>query len=195
MITLKLTEQGKTLRFLGEPDPAADSVEFECTLDPGRAGPEPHVHPLQTETFRVTAGKMLAVVDGEEHLIPTGESIVIPPGKVHTFSNPDPAVPLDLRITMEPALNFQWFMMEVTRSGIRHGGSLKKAPLLEMAYILNQVIDEHEFPGMPPFVKRLLFGTLARMALALKKTGEIAPLSRHPTAARPRGDLAFPPDP
>jgi quercetin dioxygenase-like cupin family protein len=184
MITLHLEEQGETVTFFSEPDPTAPVVEFECSLAPGKLGPDPHVHPLQTETFHVTRGQMLAVVDGEERLIPEGETIVIAPGQVHSFSNPDRDEPLHLRITMEPALNFQWFMTEAARSAIRNGGSWKDLPLLEVSYILAQVIDEHDYPQMPPAVKRLLFRVLARMAVLLKKTGEVAPLARRSATAR-----------
>lgn len=180
MITLHLKEQGETLTFFGEPDPTAPVVEFECSMAPGKAGPDPHIHPLQTETFHVARGQMLAVVEGEERLIGEGEKIVVAPGQVHTFRNPDPTGPLTMRITMEPALNFQWYMTELARSAILHGGNWKDIPLLAAGYIVSQVSDEHDFPGMPAVVKRLLFGTLAFVAVLLRRTGEIAPLVRTP---------------
>lgn len=183
MITLNLEKQGEKLTFFSEPDPSAPILEFECTIAPGMIGPDPHIHPMQTETFHVTRGQMLVVVDGEERLIREGETIVVAPGQVHTFSNPDPDEPLDLQIAIEPPLNFQWFLTEAARSAIRNGGSWKDAPLLEVAYILNQVADEHDMPGLPPLAKRLLFGALARAAVLLKKTGEIAPLEVRRAAA------------
>ena len=66
--------------------------------------------------------------------------------------------------------------------GVEHG---KDAPLLKVSYIAHQVIDEHDLPGVPPFVKRLLFGALARMAVLLGKTRDITP----PSAAAPGGRL------
>ncbi len=126
---------------------------------------------------------MRAVVDGEERVIEEGETIVVAPGQTHTFTNPDPDRPLTMRITMEPALNFQWFLTEAARSAIRNGGSWKDAPLLETAYIIDQVIDEHDLPDLPPTVKRVLFRTLARLAVLLRKTGEIASLARGRTPA------------
>jgi len=177
MITLNLEKQGETLTFFSEPDPSAPILEFECSIAPGKDGPDPHSHPLQTETFHVTEGLMRAVVNGQERFIEEGDSIVVAPGQVHTFSNPKPDRPLTLRITIEPALNFQWFLTEAARSAIRNGGSWKDAPLLEIGYIVNQVIDEQDMPGLPGPVKRLLFGTLARIAVMLKKTGEIAPMA------------------
>jgi quercetin dioxygenase-like cupin family protein len=182
MFTYNLEKQGESLTFFSDPDPTAPVVEFECSMAPGANGPEPHIHPLQTETFHVTQGEMLAVVDGEERRIRTGESIVVAPGQVHTFSNPDAGERLTMRITIEPALNFQWYLTEAARSAIRHGGSWKDLPLLEAGYILGQVMDEHELPGIPRFAQRLLFGSLSRLAVLLRKTGEIAPLAGRPTA-------------
>lgn len=176
MVTLHLEGQGETLTFFDEPDPSAPVLEFECTIAPGALGPDPHIHPLQTETFQVTQGRMRAVVDGEERVIDEGGTIVVTPGQVHTFSNPEPNHPLIMRISIEPALNFQWYMTEAARSAIRNGGKWKNTPLFEIAYIMDQVCDEYDMPGLPPVVKRVLFRTLARLAVLLRKTGEIAPL-------------------
>jgi len=55
----------------------------------------------------------------------------VPPGKTHTFSNGSKGDPLELRIVVEPALDFQWFMTEAVKSGLRNGGSQKDMPLLE----------------------------------------------------------------
>jgi mannose-6-phosphate isomerase-like protein (cupin superfamily) len=178
MIVLDLKEQGEKLTFFGAPDPEAASLEFECTIAPGKVGPDPHIHPRQTETFHVTEGRMRAVVEGREMEIGAGETLVVPPGQVHTFSNPDPGHPLTLRITIEPPLHFQWFMTEVARSALRRGGRWKDAPLLEVAWILNQVLDEHDFPGIPLVMKRPVFGTLAGVAVLLRRTGRIEPLVR-----------------
>jgi hypothetical protein len=63
----------------------------------------------------------------------------------------------------------------MARSAIRAGGSWKDAPLLEVAYLMHQVRDEYRLAGMPVLVQDLLFGLLARVAVLLGKTKEIAP--------------------
>lgn len=178
MIVLDLKEQGEKLTFFGPPDPNAPAVDFECTIAAGKMGPDPHIHPMQTETFRVTNGRMLAVVDGEAREIGTGEVLVVAPGQLHTFSNPDADEPLTLRITIEPALHFQWFLTEAARSAIRGGGRWKDASFLETCWIVNQVLDEHDFPGIPRALKRPLFGTLAAVAVLTRKTGKMERLVR-----------------
>jgi mannose-6-phosphate isomerase-like protein (cupin superfamily) len=178
MIVLDLKEQGETLTFFSPPDPDAPMLEFECTIAPGAVGPEPHIHPRQTETFRITSGRMRAVVDGEEQEIGAGETLVVAPGQVHTFSNPDPDRPVTMRITIEPALHFQWFLTEAARSAIRGGGRWKDASFLETCWMLHQVADEHDYPGMPRALKRPFFGIVAALAVLMRKAGQVEPLVR-----------------
>ena len=178
MIVLDLKGQGEKLTFYGPPDPDAPKLDFECTIAAGATGPDPHSHPRQTETFRITEGRMRAVVDGEEREIGAGETLVVSPGQVHTFSNPDPVHPVTMKITIEPALHFQWFMTEAARSAIRGGGRWKDASLLETCWIMNQVADEHDYPGIPHWLKRPMFGTLATLAVVMRKTRRVEPLVR-----------------
>jgi mannose-6-phosphate isomerase-like protein (cupin superfamily) len=184
MIVLDLKEQGEKVTIFGEPDPAAPALEFECTIAAGKLGPDPHIHPRQTETFRVTQERMKAVVDGEEREIGAGETLVVTPGQVHSFWNPDPDHPVTMRITIEPPLHFQWFLTEAARSAVRGGGRWKDASLLETAWILYQVVDEHDYPGIPRPLKRPLFGVLAGLAVLLRKTGRIEPLVRRRAGTR-----------
>lgn len=178
MIVLDLQEQGEKLTFFGPPDPGAARLDFQCTIAPGKLGPDPHIHPRQTETFRVTRGRMRAVVDGEELEIRAGETLVVAPGQVHSFSNPDPEEPLEIDGSIEPPLHFQWFLTEAARSAIRGGGRWKDASLLETCWILNQVADEHDYPGIPRALKRPLFGTLAALAVLTRKHRGVEPLER-----------------
>ena len=54
----------------------------------GVPGPPPHYHAKYAELFLVLKGQMEFVVDGRKVLLNEGESIDLPPGSVHTFSNP-----------------------------------------------------------------------------------------------------------
>jgi len=126
----------------------------------------------------------MIVLDGEEREVGEGETLVVTPGQVHTFWNPDPDLPVTMRITIEPPLNFQWFPTEAARSAVRGGGRWKDASLLETAWILHQVVDEHDIPGILRPLKRPLFGVLAGLAVLLRKTGRIEPLVRTPAGPR-----------
>ncbi len=169
MITLDLERQGERFTFFSEPDPDAPSVEFELVAAPGCPGPDPHIHAKQVETFRVLSGEMHARLGKEERVVREGETLVIPAGQVHAFHNPSDTDPLVLRITVEPALQFQWFITESARLAIANGGRWKDAPLLELAWILHQTRDEHEIPGVPRILTTLLLRSLAGLAVLLGK--------------------------
>jgi mannose-6-phosphate isomerase-like protein (cupin superfamily) len=174
MITLNVEKQGERITFLAEADSAAPVAEAEILLAPGASGPPPHIHTRQRETFHVQSGRLIAIVDGRERTLEAGETVVVEAGQVHTFANTSPTEPVAFHGTVEPALHFQWFLGEMARAAIRAGGSWKDVPLLEVAYILHQVRSEYRLAGMPILVQDLLFGLLARAAVLLGKTKEIA---------------------
>jgi quercetin dioxygenase-like cupin family protein len=181
MITLDVQPQGERFVFSSEPDPGATSVEFEMTAAPGASGPGPHIHAKQIETFHVISGGMHATLDKEEHVTRAGDSLVVPAGRVHSWRNLSENEPLVVRITVEPALQFQWMMTEYSRLAMANGGLWKNVPLLEVGYILHQTRDEHEIPGMPRFLTTLLLGTLAGLAVLLGRHRKVSPL---PSVAR-----------
>jgi mannose-6-phosphate isomerase-like protein (cupin superfamily) len=175
-IVLDMPKDGKSYIFYGEPDSSAAAVEFRHVLAAGAAGPDPHIHTKQTETFHVTSGIMVASVKGQEDVtLGPGEKIVIPPGKTHTFSNGSNDEPLNLRIVVEPALDFQWFMSEAVNSGLRNGGSQKDMPLLEGGHLMWLSRDQQRIGGMPYFMQDILFWVLSLAARISGKAGNIAP--------------------
>ena len=50
-------------------------------------GPPPHLHHSYKESFLIVEGEMEFMVNGEIKQIKAGESVDIPPGTLHTFSN------------------------------------------------------------------------------------------------------------
>jgi mannose-6-phosphate isomerase-like protein (cupin superfamily) len=60
----------------------------EALVEPGFPGPPPHIHEHLHDMFYVLDG-MLTMRLGEETIeLPTGSFVCVPPGVVHTFSNP-----------------------------------------------------------------------------------------------------------
>ena len=175
MITLDMQQQGECFTFFSEPDPSAPSVEFEVVLAPGSPGPDPHIHAKQLETFQVTSGEMVAKLGKEERMVRAGETLVVPAGQVHALRNGSASEPLVIRITVEPALNFQWFMTEAARLAISNGGRWKDIPLLDAAYLVHVTRDEHAIPGMPRFLQYAIFAPLAGLAVLLGRHRKLAP--------------------
>ena len=60
----------------------------EYTAVPGLAGPPPHVHRATTDIFYVLEGTLTVRVGDDEHVLGPGAFALVPPGTVHTFSNP-----------------------------------------------------------------------------------------------------------
>lgn len=50
-------------------------------------GPPPHLHHSYKESFLIVEGEMEFMVNGEIRQVKAGESLDIPPGTLHTFSN------------------------------------------------------------------------------------------------------------
>jgi mannose-6-phosphate isomerase-like protein (cupin superfamily) len=175
VITLKLEKQGESITFFGQGDHTASSVEFEVTMAPGASGPESHRHPRQSERFDVVSGRLVATVEGEEKSLGAGESVTVAAGQAHTFANGSETEPLVFRTVVAPALHFQWFLTEGAKSAIRGGGSWKDMPILYAAHLLHEMGDEYRIAGMPDFLQDVIFGALARVAVLLGRTREIAP--------------------
>ena len=70
---------------------AADSdgevVIAEVTLEPGGSVPGVHVHPNQTETFRIIDGVVGFRVGHGRRVATTGETVVVEAGTAHAFWN------------------------------------------------------------------------------------------------------------
>ena len=77
-----------TVRFLAQhvDDDALSVTETE--LAPGFPGPQPHSHEHTYDCFYVLEGTVSFLLAGEEISAPAGSFVLVPPGVVHTFSNP-----------------------------------------------------------------------------------------------------------
>jgi mannose-6-phosphate isomerase-like protein (cupin superfamily) len=61
-------------------------IDFE--LAPESAGPPLHLHERITDSFWVLEGTLTVLMDGEEREAAAGSHVVVPPGNVHSVSNP-----------------------------------------------------------------------------------------------------------
>jgi len=178
-IVINLEKEGECLTFYGGPDSNAPGVEFECVLAPGSKGPSPHIHTLQTETFHVISGVMIARLKGQDDItLRPGEKITVPVKKLHSFSNGSAVEPLVTRIVVEPALDFQWFLSEAAKSAIRNGGSWKDMPLLEAGHLMWLSRDQQRAGGLPYFIQDILFGVISLLAVLFGKAKNITPKPR-----------------
>jgi len=81
-------------------------VEIELTADPDAFVAAAHVHPAQTETFKVLEGELTAKVDGTVHTAGAGDVLVVEPGRAHKWWNAGDSR-LVFRCEIRPALQFE----------------------------------------------------------------------------------------
>jgi mannose-6-phosphate isomerase-like protein (cupin superfamily) len=60
----------------------------EVLIEPGFPGPPPHVHDELHDMFYVLEGTLAVRVGEETRELGAGSFVCVPPGTVHTFSNP-----------------------------------------------------------------------------------------------------------
>jgi mannose-6-phosphate isomerase-like protein (cupin superfamily) len=63
----------------------------EAVIPPGFEGPPPHVHEKLHDMFFVMDGTLTMRLGDEERQVEPGTFVCVPPGVVHTFSNPGEA--------------------------------------------------------------------------------------------------------
>ena len=133
-------------------------LEFELHLSPGGHVPAGHRHPEQEERFKVLEGEARFRL-GRRHLIAReGETVTVPPGTPHSFSNPGPG-PARLLVQARPALRMEELLETAAGLGLRPGP-------LELAKFL----VEFEREVRSPFAPRLV-GALVRPLAWLARRG------------------------
>lgn len=125
-------------------------------------GPPEHIHLLQEERFATLRGVFHARVEGEGHTLQVGESIVIPPGKTHTWrigGNQEAHIRMELR----PALDAETFF-ETVYGLVKDGKTDENGvPPLLQAVLVPRAYDMY-LPSPPIKVQKALFAALAPVA-------------------------------
>jgi mannose-6-phosphate isomerase-like protein (cupin superfamily) len=75
------------IKAAGE-DTAGSFFLSESTIEPGFPGPPPHLHERLHDMFYVLEGTLTVSLGDEKREVGPGTFICVPPGVVHTFSNP-----------------------------------------------------------------------------------------------------------
>jgi mannose-6-phosphate isomerase-like protein (cupin superfamily) len=76
-----------TIKAAGE-DTGGTFYLGEVLIEPGFPGPPPHVHDELHDMFYVLEGTLTVQLGEEMREIGAGSFVCVPPGTVHTFSNP-----------------------------------------------------------------------------------------------------------
>lgn len=141
---------GQRMRFL---QTAADTggalLQIETTNPPGPADPE-HVHPKQESSAQVLAGTLHFRIDGRDHIVRVGETIVIPVNTPHCFWNEDDDEAIAIQ-EFRPALRTEEFFQTYFKLAL--DGKLDKRgmpSILQLAVLVPEFGDEIR-PKTPPW--------------------------------------------
>jgi quercetin dioxygenase-like cupin family protein len=145
---------------------------FETFVEPGGSVAAAHVHPFQTETFTVLAGR-LGVRRGREKLeLGPGEVALIDPGTPHKFWNAGDEM-LRFRTEVRPALQFESLIETMFGLAVDGKTNGKGMPgLLRLAVIANHHFDVVRLPRIPQALQKaaLVPGALLGRAVGYAPT-------------------------
>jgi quercetin dioxygenase-like cupin family protein len=135
-------------------------------------GPD-HVHRSQDERFEVLAGRLGLRVDGDEHVLTTGDVLSAPAGAPHAAWNAgdeEVRVLVDFRPALRTETAFET-LAALAQEGRTTRAGAPRNPLLA-ALILRHFEAEIYFVRPPLAVQRALLGPLAALARALGMRAE-----------------------
>jgi quercetin dioxygenase-like cupin family protein len=155
-------------------------LAFDFALRPGGAVPLPHVHPVQTERFEVTAGRMRFRVGLRTIIAGPGDVVQVAPGVIHSFANAGDEE-ARLRVEVRPALAMEEMFAEVialARAGRMTKRGLPRNPL-DLAVLARKYDQEAHAPLLSVGMQRLLLAPLVfsarrpRASLAAAMAGAV----------------------
>jgi quercetin dioxygenase-like cupin family protein len=140
-------------------------LAFDFALRPGGAVPIPHVHPIQTERFEVTAGVMRFRLGLHHRLAFPGDVIEVMPGVMHGFANFGDTE-ARMRVEVRPALNMESMFEEVVAMAEagRMNASGMPSDVLELASLARRYDQEAHAPFLTVGMQRLLLAPLVALS-------------------------------
>ena len=140
-------------------------LAFDFALRPGGAVPIAHVHPIQTERFEVTSGRMRFRVGRRTVIAEPGDVVEVEPGTSHSFAN-DGDEEATLRVEVRPALAMERMFADVIAMA-RAGRMTKRGMprnLLDLALLARTYDQEAHAPLLGVRLQRILLAPLVFLA-------------------------------
>ncbi len=163
ILTDKFT--GNTYEFIEtSEDTHGAKVTVKITLkEKGKIAPD-HIHLKQNETFSIEQGELTYTLNGEEHIIGAGESVLLPRNVPHNHYNTsdEPVVFLQ---TISPAYDIDYFfetLIGLTNEGKIVNGEMKFLQAMAVGKYLNSPTMLAAIPRGIQKVLINIFGPLAR---------------------------------
>jgi mannose-6-phosphate isomerase-like protein (cupin superfamily) len=156
---------GETIEFVQTAaDTDGELLAIDLTLTPDGHVPSAHVHPEQEERFEVKSGTMRFVLGFKTIIAGPGESVVVPAGKRHCFSNGG-SENAHVRVEVRPALRMEELFE--TTVALANEGRVTRTGIpkpLELALFVREYEREVRAPFPPPWAVKLTTAPLAALA-------------------------------
>ena len=146
-------------------------LEFDLELAADGRVPGAHVHPEQEERFRVLEGSMRFRLGMRTIVAHAGQSVVVPAGRVHKFSNAGDG-PARARVEVVPALDMEELLC--TAAQLAQEGRVTRSGLptpLHLALFVRRFRREVRAPFPPAWIVQ---GLLAPIAALARRRGHAA---------------------
>jgi quercetin dioxygenase-like cupin family protein len=140
-------------------------LAFDFALRPGGSVPIPHVHPVQTERFEVTAGTMRFRVGLRTVIAEPGDVVEVAPGVMHSFANHGDEE-ARLRVEVRPALAMEEMFADVVEMAEAGRMTRRGLPrnLLDLALLARTYDEEAHAPLLGVRLQRVLLAPLVWLA-------------------------------
>ena len=163
--TIENPVSGERITFLQTAaDTAGELLEFELELSADGRVPGAHVHPSQEERFHVLEGTMTFRLGMKKIAAEAGETVVVPAGRVHKFTNGGDDV-ARARVEVVPALDMEDLLTTTTELALE--GNVLRSGMpkpLHLALFVSRFRREVRAPFPPAWMVRALMSPLAAIA-------------------------------
>lgn len=164
----KTISNSKTLQDIKFLQTAKDTggqlLEMESTYNAFSKEPVAHYHPYQTEDFTVLSGELTVRIDGEVKILKRGDTLHIPPNKVHAmWNNKEGRTVVNWKVW--PAMDTEYLLE--TGTGLANDGKTNAAGMpgiLQVALMANKYAAVFRLAKPPYAVQKILFVLLTPFA-------------------------------
>jgi mannose-6-phosphate isomerase-like protein (cupin superfamily) len=142
----------------------AEKLVWELQLAPGGRVPSTHAHPEQHERFTVLDGRMRFRIADRSMMVLAGGKATVPPGTVHSFTNPGP-LPARVLVETSPALDME-ALLETAAAIARDQRTAARAfpRVFDLVLFMHDFEREVTAPYLPTALVRFVVGAFARLA-------------------------------
>lgn len=163
-LRLENRHTGEVLEITRASEAGTPVFRLTGSLPPRQEGPPLHVHYLEDEEGRVTAGVLSAQVGGTQHTVAAGESVRLPRGVPHRWWNAG-EVPLAFEGSVRPAVDLDRYLEAIFE--IMNAGRPGRPPLVYLAHAALRHRQTQAVLLMPPLLQGIFFRLLVLVGTIL----------------------------